>query len=327
MDLVLKSLILDPEKKTISVIKLNDTQIGYFLLGKKQILFLGKNLPDTDDDYPCITLNITGDDKTAKLEYFFYTKDKIDCTELPGSIFFELFDVVLPAIGITELKLTDVSYKLLNLCEWELLFIGFFTTGYTYYERYGFKNGQHDTLEGKNKITELRSSVKLNDLYPDHKKLKELYDKFKSIYTDGVLKLHDEYFDADNFEQFKNMLLKDFLLKYVKPFCELDKTYEKKIHENTPYFGFFVQGFLTDIASFLEKKGFGNDKFIKIYPPVKPNSNIVITQNIENNKILDIHITTLPPSGGRKSKKKTKRKAKKKAKRKTKNYKKKNFYF
>jgi hypothetical protein len=35
----LKSLILDPAKETISVIKLNDTRIGYFLLGKKKYYF------------------------------------------------------------------------------------------------------------------------------------------------------------------------------------------------------------------------------------------------------------------------------------------------
>ena len=74
---------------------------------------------------------------------------------------------------------------------WTLYGIGFFTTGNTYYERYGFKNWQHDTLEGKKKISELRRSVTLNDLYKDSpKRLKEIYKKFKSIYE---LNLDKEY--------------------------------------------------------------------------------------------------------------------------------------
>lgn len=345
----LKSLILQ-KQETINLIRLEVGKetwvtIGYFLLGNNKISFLGEKKPppeigeDKDKNKDCITIMII--DERAYLKDFFVYNRKNDCTQLDISIFFKFFDLVLPEIGINTFDLIDVSHKPLNFCRWKLLSVGFFTTGKTYYEKYGFKNKNFSTTDAKERIADLRSSVTLNNLYSglqdlyndSDKKLQEIYDEFKSIYSTLNLDDSDNLFKDDNKDNFKNMLLNDFLLKYVKRFCELGNEYAPKINYSET--AIFLDSFFSDIARFLEKNGFTNSQFIKEYSPVEENLKPIMVieeshSDYKNYKCYTIYITQQTISGGRKSnnyKKKTKVKSKnykKKTKGKSKKYKKKN---
>ena len=148
----LKSLIFNPEKETISIINLDEQQIGYFLLGQNKIKFLGEKIPPPSiekEEKQCISIIITDD--SAYLDDFFLSNDKVGCTKLDSSIFFKLFDVILQEIGIYEFKLVDESYKTLKNCSWDLFDIGFLIKGRTYYEKYGFMNDEHSTPDAKKK--------------------------------------------------------------------------------------------------------------------------------------------------------------------------------
>jgi hypothetical protein len=296
----LKSLILNPEKETISIINLDGQQIGYFLLGQNKIKFLGEKKPPPlieKEEKQCISIIITDD--SAYLDDFFLSNDKVDCTKLDSSIFFKLFDVVLPEIGINEFKLVDMSYISLNNCSWDLFDIGFLIKGRTYYEKYGFMNNEHSTPDAKKKIAELRNTTTLNELYlNDQDKLQEIYDK---------LILNDD--------NYKEMLLKDFILNYMNRACL--SRYNKETHV-------FLYTILDDIKIFLEKEGFSDRWFRKYYPIVEDKLKPEIFIESGGSHFLNIDIVTHSKGGKRKTKiykKKTKRKTKRKSKSKYKNYK------
>jgi len=298
----LKSLILNPEKETISLIHLDGQQVGYFLLGKNKISFFGDKMPTSlpkTKEQMCISIEIT--DNTAYLDDFFLLQDKIDCTELDSSIFFKLFDVVLPEIGMNEFKLVDESYISLNNCSWVLLNVGFFIKGRTYYEKYGFTNDDHTTPDAKERIVELRNTTTLNDLYlNDPDRLKEIYDEL--------------IVDNDNY---KEMLLKDFILNYVKPACELN--YNRKKYD-------ILETILNDITEFLHENGFYDSWFRKYYPVVedKLKPDIVIIEPEDEDEVKNKKIKTRSNGGGRRKNKIYKNKIyKKKTKKNYKNYKKK----
>ena len=302
----LKSLILNPEKETISIINLDGQQIGYFLLGQNKIKFLGEKKPPPlieEEEKQCISIIITDD--SAYLDDFFLSHDKIDCTKLDSSIFFKLFDVVLPEIGIYEFKLVDESYISLKNCSWNLFDIGFLIKGRTYYEKYGFMNNEHSTPDAKKKIAELRNTTTLNELYlNDQDKLQEIYDKLILNYKEISL------------EDLKEMLLKVFILNYVKPICESE--YNGETYK-------LLATILDDIKNFLEKEGFSDRWFRKYYPIVEDKLKPEIFIESGGSHFLNIDIVTHSKGGKRKTKiykKKTKRKTKSKSKSKTKNYKK-----
>uniref|UniRef100_A0A6C0IJP0 Uncharacterized protein n=1 Tax=viral metagenome TaxID=1070528 RepID=A0A6C0IJP0_9ZZZZ len=303
----LKSLILNPEKETISIINLDEQQIGYFLLGQNKIKFLGEKKPPPlieKQEKQCISIVITDD--SAYLDDFFLAYDKIGCTKLDSSIFFKLFDVILPEIGIYEFKLVDESYKSLKNCSWYLFDIGFFITGRTYYEKYGFMNEEHSTPDAKKRISELRNTTTLNELYlNDQDKLQEIYDK---------LILNNDTFKEVSFEDLKEILLKDFILNYVKPICESE--YNKETYK-------LLATILYNIKIFLEKKGFSDRWFRKYYPIVEDKLKPEIFIESGGSHFLNIDIVTHSKGGKRKTKI-YKKKSKRKTKGKSKNYKKKN---
>ena len=319
----LKSLIFNPEKRTLLKIHLDGQELGYFVLGKDEMSYLGDNLSQEKlnkiltNNFPLSEICIrTSFDKrlnppVAYLDDFFLSppgKSKTDCTKLDSSIFFKLFDVVIPEIDIKQFELLDISYKALNNCKWKLGDIGFFLQGRSYYEKYGFTNEQHSTPAAKKKIADLRATATLNDLYLNNQdKLKEIGDKL--IPSDDTYK--------DNLNE---MPLEYFILKYVKPKC--DAKFDKESNG-------LLNSILLDIRNFLERNGFNNNVYIKYYPVIEDrlNPEIVIIESEDEDEFMNMYINTRSNGGGRRKnkiyKKKTIKKKTKNYKKTTKNYKKK----
>lgn len=317
----LKSLILNPAKETILKIHLDGQDLGYFVLGKKKMSYLGDNLSQeklnniVKNNFPlsenCIHVAIYNDDKdhnllVAYLDDFFLSppgKSKTDCTQLDSSIFFKLFDVVIPEIDIKKFVLLDISYKALNNCKWKLGEIGFFLQGRSYYEKYGFTNEEHSTPAAKREIADLRATAILNDLYLNNQ------DKLKKI-GDNLIPSDDSYKDNLN-----EMPLEYFILKYLKPKCE-EKNYKGPIG--------LLDSILLDIRKFLEEDGFNNNLYIKYYPVIEDRlkPEIVIIEPEDEDEIMNMYINTRSKGGGRRKHKIYKNKIyKKKTKKNYKSYK------
>ena len=156
----LKSIIKNT-KQTLTIIHLNNERFGYFVLGENKISFLGDEVSEFIKQNGQINptdkcIDITIDDKNmAVLNTLFLSppgKNKIDCTTLDSVKFFELFDVILPAINITSFELFDMSFKKLKSCNLRLAGMGFFLNNRTFYEKYGFKNETHSTPKAKEEI-------------------------------------------------------------------------------------------------------------------------------------------------------------------------------
>jgi len=315
----LKSLILNPEKLTLLKIHLDGQELGYFVLGEDEMSYLGDNLSQEKlnnifkNNFPlsekCIRVSIDNDENSpvAYLDDFFLSppgKSKTDCTQLDSSIFFKLFDVVIPEIDIKEFVLLDISYKALNNCKWKLGEIGFFLQGRSYYEKYGFTNEQHSTPAAKKKIADLRATATLNDLYLNNQiKLKKI--------GDNLIPIDDTYKDNLN-----EMPLEYFILKYLKPKCE-EKFYKGPIG--------LLDSILLDIRKFLDGNNFNNNYYTKYYPVVEDRlkPEIVIIEPENEDEIMNIYINTRSNGGGRRKnkiykkkiyKKKTKRKSNKRIK-------------
>ena len=155
----LKSIIKNPNE-TLSILHLNDIRIGYFVLGKNEISFLGDEVSETIKMKGkihladmCIRATIY-EPNIGVLDDFFLSppgKKKTDCTQLDSAIFFKLFDIILTSIGIKSFELFDMSFKSLKWCKWRLAGIGFFLNSRTFYEKYGFKNETHSSPAAKKK--------------------------------------------------------------------------------------------------------------------------------------------------------------------------------
>ena len=319
----LKSLILNPEKRTLLKIHLDGQELGYFVLGKDEISYLGDNLSQEKlnnilkNNFPlsekCIRVSIDNRENppVAYLDDFFLSppgKSKTDCTQLDSSIFFKLFDVVIPEIDIKQFELLDISYKALNNCKWKLGEIGFFLQGRSYYEKYGFTDEQHSIPAAKKKIADLRATATLNDLYLNNQ------DKLKEI-GDNLIPSDDTYKDNLN-----EMPLEYFILTYLKPKCE-EKIYKGPIG--------LLNSILLDIRKFLEGNNFNKHVYIKYYPVIEDRlkPEIVIIEPEDEDEVMNMYIKTRSNGGGRRKnkiykKKIYKKKTKKNYKKNTKNYKK-----
>ena len=275
----LKSIIKNP-KETLSIIHLNDIRIGYFGLGKNEISFLGDEVSESIKQNgkivtadKCIGITLYEPDM-AVLDTLFLSppgKKKTDCTQLDSAIFFKLFDVILPAIGIKSFELFDMSFKSLKWCKWRLAGIGFFLNTRTFYEKYGFKNETHSSPEAKKEIEALRKTATLKDLDDTLKSLPltVIKGKVRGVEfgyppkTNDILSEIEKLITSD--DPYKHTLdempLEDFIRKYLISICEGTTAIGKSTYEA-------INNIVEDINLFLKSKGFDHFDFIKQYPEV-----------------------------------------------------------
>lgn len=320
----LKSLIQNT-KQTLTIIHLNDIRFGYFILGKNEITFLGDEVSDTiknngniDNSDKCIGITIDGD--MAVLDTLFLSppgKKKTDCTKLDSVMFFNLFDIILPAIDIKLFELFDMSFKSLKWCKWRLAGIGFFLNNRTFYEKYGFLNKTHSTPEAKRNIENLRKTATLDELDNTLKSLpptviKSTVRGVEFSYppkNNNILTEIDKLITSDDpyKDKLKEMPLEYFIRKYLLSLCEGNTDIGTSTYE-------VINNIVEDINLFLKTKGFDNFDFIKEYSEVDVKPEILVEQD-EN--IVNIYINTNKEGGKRINRKSRNRNLKSKKTRKT----------
>ena len=305
----LKSIIKNT-KQTLTIIHLNDIRFGYFMLGNNEISFLGDEVSEfikpngqINPTDKCIGITIDGD--MAVLNTLFLSppgKNKIDCTTLDSVKFFELFDVILPAINITSFELFDMSFKKLKSCNLRLAGIGFFLNNRTFYEKYGFKNETHSAEKAKEEIKNLRDTATLDDLNTTLITLPSTIIKSKvrgeefsfPPKTNDILTEIDKLITSDDFykDKLKEMPLEYFIRNYLIPICEGKSDIGTSTYP-------LINDIVEDINLFLKTKGFNNFAFIKEYPEVDVKPKILVEPDELVEKILNIYINTNKEGGGK----------------------------
>ena len=306
----LKSIIKNPNE-TLSILHLNDIRIGYFVLGKNEISFLGDEVSETIKMKGkihladmCIRATIY-EPNIGVLDDFFLSppgKKKTDCTQLDSAIFFKLFDIILTSIGIKSFELFDMSFKSLKWCKWRLAGIGFFLNSRTFYEKYGFKNETHSSPAAKKKIEELRKTTTLKDLDTTLKSLHSTVIKSKAPgvefsyppKTHNILTEIEKLITSDDpyKDTLDEMPLEYFIRKYLISICEGNTDIGKSTYE-------VINNIVDDINLFLKSKGFENFDFIKYYPEldadIEPKPEIFVYPDED---IVNIYINTNNKEGG-----------------------------
>ena len=309
----LKSIIKNPNE-TLSIIHLNDIRIGYFVLGKNEISFLGDEVSESIKQKGkihtadmCIRATIY-EPNMAVLDDFFLSppgKNKTDCTQLDSAIFFKLFDIILTSIGIKSFELFDMSFKSFKWCKWRLAGIGFFLNSRTFYEKYGFKNETHSSPAAKNKIEELRKTTTLKDLDTTLKSLHSTVIKSKATgvefsyppKTHNILTEIEKLITSDDpyKDTLDKMPLEYFIRKYLISICEGNTDIGTSSYE-------VINNIVDDINLFLKSKGFENFDFMKQYPEVdgepepEPEPEIFVYPDED---IVNIYINTNNKEGGK----------------------------
>ena len=305
----LKSIIKNP-KETLSIIHLNDIRIGYFVLGKNEISFLGDEVSDAIKQNGkihitdmCIRATLYEPDM-AVLDDFFLSppgKKKTDCTQLDSAIFFKLFDILFASIGIKSFELFDMAFKSLKWCKWRLAGIGFFLNSRTFYEKYGFKNETHSSPAAKIKIEELRKTTTLKDLAATLQSLPltVIKSKLRGVEfgyppkTHTILSEIDKLITSD--DPYKHTLdempLEYFIRTYLISICEGTTAIGTSTYEA-------INNIVEDINLFLKTKGFEHFDFIKYYPDVDPDVEPEILVYPDED-IVNIYINTNKEGGKR----------------------------
>lgn len=280
----LRDLVFDPEKLSMCKIVLTDhdgknKHSFRFKLGDEQLYFIGDNKQE------CIKINIL-EGHTADLQNFFYylnnLETKIDCTSVESKVFFELFDIILPQIGVKKFKLEDASFKQIGVCLWYFRSIQYFLTGKTFYEKHGFKTIYDPGAES---LQDVRENAMLNEI----KWTTKLLSNLKII------------LGSEDVSQIK---LFDFLNNILKPLCiASEHGDETKQSESRKLLGPIIRAIDVFIR---EKLELSNESF-KEYSDENDNivpAKIKVTKSNDNENDYEIFITkTLLTRGGKNPKK------------------------
>lgn len=219
-DLSLRDLVFSPKTSKCKLF-LNNEFMGLFDLGGKEIVLMIEN----DDLFGDECINIRIDKNTAELNDFFYFNSKQLCSGISTSLFFKLFDILLPNLGIKRFVLQDASYKSLNNCHWELGTIQYFLTGKTFYSKFGF----HRKQPNNNQLEQFRRNTKLSDVT----------NLFEKNLTNIQTIINDNSVDVNT------ILLQKFLKEYLNPVCESSNLTQRQD---------VLQSILKDISDFLKIK-------------------------------------------------------------------------